>query len=207
MGIGWDEDLIVHEDGLARCGWCGRDGLYMAYHDDEWAVPERDGRKLFEKFSLDAFQAGLSWLTILRKREGFRAAFAGFDVEKVARFGDSEVERLMGDGRIVRNRAKIEATIGNARAVLEMGGVDEFSRFLWEFTGGRTMVNQPRGRREVPAATPLAEQVSAEMKRRGFRFCGPTIVYAFMQAVGMVDDHLVGCHRKQGARDGNGGGR
>ncbi len=195
MGIGWDEDVIVHDDGLARCGWCGTDPLYMAYHDTEWGVPELDGRRLFEKLSLDIFQAGLSWLTILRKRQAFRNAFAGFDPERVAAFGERDVARLMADAGIVRNRAKVEATIGNARALLEMGGPEAFSRFLWDFVDGRPLVNRPRMKAEVPAFTPLSERVARELKRKGFRFCGPTVVYAFMQAVGMVDDHLATCHR------------
>jgi len=195
MGIGWDEDVIVHDDGLARCGWCGTDPLYVAYHDAEWGVPEHDGRRLFEKLSLDIFQAGLSWLTILRKRQAFRAAFAGFDPERVAAFGKRDVACLLEDAGIVRNRAKVEATIGNARALLEMGGPAAFSRFLWDFVDGQPLVNLPRTKAEVPAFTPLSERVARELKRKGFRFCGPTVVYAFMQAVGMVDDHLATCHR------------
>ncbi len=195
MGIGWDEDVIVHDDGLARCGWCGTDHLYVAYHDTEWGVPEHDGRRLFEKLSLDIFQAGLSWLTILRKRPAFREAFAGFDPEQVAAFGARDVARLMEDAGIVRNRAKIEATITNARTLLDMGGPKAFSRFLWNFVDGRPLVNRPRAKVEVPAFTPLSERVARELKRKGFRFCGPTVVYAFMQAVGMVDDHLATCHR------------
>ena len=195
MAIGWEEDVIVHDDGLARCGWCGRDAPYMAYHDAEWGVPERDGQRLYEKFTLDAFQAGLSWLTILKKRENFRRAFAGFDPETIAGWGEADAARLMNDAGIVRNRLKIEAAITNARAVCDMGGARAFSAFLWDFTGGEPLRNNPRGKADVPASTPLAEKISREMKQRGFRFCGPTIVYAFMQAVGLVNDHLITCHR------------
>ncbi len=195
MAIGWKEEVIVHEDGLTRCGWCGRDPLYMAYHDAEWGVPERDGRKLFEKFTLDAFQAGLSWLTILRKRENFRRAFAGFDPGVIARWGRRDVARLMADPGIVRNRRKIEAAISNARACLEMGGPEAFSAFLWRYVDGEPLRNHPRSPADVPAETALSRRISGDLKRLGFRFCGPTIVYAFMQAAGLVDDHLTACHR------------
>jgi DNA-3-methyladenine glycosylase I len=168
----------------------------MAYHDTEWGVPERDGRALFEKLALDGFQAGLAWITILRKRDGFRKAFRGFEPEKVARFGERDVERLLADPGIVRHRGKIEATIGNARAYLDMAekGID-FSDYLWSFVGGAPKVNRWGALSEVPAQTDESRAMSKALSGHGFRFVGPTIVYAFMQAVGMVNDHLVTCHR------------
>lgn len=188
--------LIDHPDGCARCWWPGHDPFYMAYHDTEWGVPERDGRALYEKLILDGFQAGLSWITILRRREGFRAAFAGFEPERVARFTQGDVERLMGDARIIRNRAKIEATIRGARAWL---AIEErgpgFSRFLWDFVDGAPVQGTARTRAEIVPETALSRRVSKALKAEGFGFCGPTIVYAFMQATGLVNDHLVGCHR------------
>jgi len=189
------DSLIVHADGLARCSWPGEDPLYVAYHDEEWGVPEYDGRALFEKLLLDGFQAGLSWITILRKRDNFRAAFAGFSPEIMAGWGDKDVARLMADAGIVRNRAKIEASITNARSFLEIEAHEGFSPYLWGFLDGRQIDNRFTRRDEVPAATPLATTISKDLKAKGFRFCGPTIVYAFMQAVGMVNDHYVGCHR------------
>ena len=195
MGIAWDEDVIVHADGRARCGWCGHDPLYVRYHDEEWGVPERDGRRLFEKLVLDTFQAGLSWLVILRKREAFRRAFAGFDPAEMARWGEAEVARLMQDPGIVRNRAKIEAAVANARAVCDMGGPEAFAAWLWAFVDGEPIVNRPESRHEVPAETPLSRTIAREMKARGFRFCGPVVVQAFIQAAGLVNDHLVQCHR------------
>ena len=188
--------LIEHPDGCARCWWPGHDPFYMAYHDTEWGVPEHDGRALYEKLILDGFQAGLSWITILRRREGFREAFAGFEPERIARFTPADVERLMGDARIIRNRAKIEATIRGARAWL---AIEErgpgFSRFLWDFVDGAPLQGCARTRAEIVPETPLSRQVSKVLKAEGFGFCGPTIVYAFMQATGLVNDHLVGCHR------------
>ena len=179
-----------------RCAWPGADPLYLAYHDDEWGVPVRDDRLLFEKLTLDGFQAGLSWITILRKRDGFRRAFEGFDPERIALWGDAEVQRLLGDAGIVRHRGKIEATLGNARAwvALRAGG-ETFSDFLWSFVGGETLVNHWRARDARPSSTPESVAMSKALKKRGFRFCGPTICYAFMQAVGMVNDHLVECYR------------
>ena len=183
-------------DQLTRCPWAGADPLYLAYHDEEWGVPLRDDRALFEMLVLEGFQAGLSWITILRKRENFRRAFDGFEPRTVASYGESDVARLLADAGIVRNRAKIEAAIGSARACLDLmtepGG---FSGFLWQFTGGRPIVNHPRSIAEVPVETSEARAMSKALKARGFRFCGPTITYAFMQATGMVDDHLVDCFR------------
>jgi DNA-3-methyladenine glycosylase I len=187
---------VLYPDGRRRCPWPGQDPLYVAYHDDEWAVPERDDRALFEKLVLDGFQAGLSWLTILRKRENFRRAFDGLKPEIIARYDAGKVNALMNDAGIVRNRAKIEGAILSARgyiAIMERG--PGFAALLWDFVGGEPQVNHRRSIAEVPAATPLSHALSKELARRGFKFVGPTIVYAFMQAVGMVNDHLVKCHR------------
>jgi DNA-3-methyladenine glycosylase I len=178
-----------------RCGWCGTDPLYVAYHDEEWGVPERDPRALWEKLVLDGFQAGLAWITILRKREGFRAAFAGFDPEVIAGWGEADVARLLADPGIVRHRGKIEATIGNARAFLALEEREGFAPFLWKHVEGRPVQNRFAALSEVPAETPVSRAMSKELSRAGFRFCGPTIVYAFMQATGMVNDHLVTCPR------------
>jgi len=178
-----------------RCPWCGDDPLYVAYHDTEWGVPERDGRALWEKLVLDGFQAGLAWITILRKRAAFRAAFDGFDPERVARYGEADVARLLADAGIVRHRGKIEAAIIGARAFLDMGGAPAFSDYCWAFVDGAPIRNRFASMADVPAATPLSNAVSKDLKSRGFGFCGPTIVYAWMQATGMVNDHLVTCPR------------
>lgn len=181
---------------LIRCHWAQHDPLLRAYHDEEWGVAEYDSRALWEKLMLDGFQAGLSWLIILRKRDGFRKAFRGFKPEVVARFTSKDVDRLMLDAGIVRSRAKIEAAIGNARAYLAMREAGEdFSKFVWGFTNGKPLREMRRKPGDIPAKTPLAEKMSAELKRRGFKFVGPVIVYAWMQAVGIVDDHVVDCHR------------
>jgi len=185
-----------HPDGLYRCTWAGIDPLYVAYHDEEWGVPEYDDRALYEKLMLDGFQAGLSWITILRKRDNFRRAFDGFAPETIARYGAKKVEALMQDAGIVRNRAKIEGAIASARAYLDI--VEKgpgFSRLLWDFVDGRPKVNNFRSRSQVPAETPVSRAISKELGGRGFKFVGPTIVYAFMQAVGMVNDHVVKCYR------------
>jgi DNA-3-methyladenine glycosylase I len=183
-------------DHRSRCTWCGDDPLYVDYHDTEWGVPEHDDRQLFAKLILDGAQAGLSWITILRKREAYHAAFDGFDPARMARYGEADVARLMNDAGIVRNRRKIEAAIANARGYLAiMEGHGSFADYLWGFVDGRPLVNRWRAPDEVPASTPLSESLSRDLKRRGFSFVGPTIVYAFMQAVGMVNDHLVGCFR------------
>lgn len=178
-----------------RCDWCGHDPIYVAYHDEEWGVPEYDSRALWEKLILDGFQAGLSWITILKKRDAFRAGFAGFDPNVVAGFGEADVLRLLADPGIVRHRGKIEATIGNARAWQEIEAKVGFDRFLWDYLDGRPVVNRFTSMSEVPAATDLSTQISKDLKKAGFKFCGPTIVYAFMQAVGMVNDHLIDCPR------------
>jgi len=183
-------------DGLPRCPWPNDDALYVAYHDDEWGVPEYDDRALYEKLVLDGFQAGLSWITILRKRENFRHAFDGFVPEKIARYRPNKIERLMADAGIVRNRAKIEGAVLSARAWLEvMEKGPGFSKLLWAFVDGTPKVNLYRTVGQVPAETATSRAMSKELSARGFKFCGPTIVYAFMQAVGMVNDHLVTCHR------------
>ena len=178
-----------------RCGWCGDDPLYVTYHDTEWGVPEYDGRALWEKLVLDGFQAGLAWITILRKRDGFRAAFEGFQPEVIATWGEADVARLLADPGIIRHRGKIEATIGNARAWLDLGGAAAFSEMMWAYVDGTPLQNRWTSLAEVPAFTPLSERVSKDLKRAGFRFCGPTITYAWMQATGLVNDHLTTCFR------------
>lgn len=180
---------------MERCGWVGSEQIYLDYHDTEWGVPEYDSRALWEKLILDGFQAGLSWITILKKRENFRAAFEGFDPDVIAGWGEAEVLRLLADPGIVRHRGKIEATIGNARAWQKIEAEQGFDRFLWDYVGGVPIQNSFATLAEVPAETPLSKQISKDLKKAGFRFCGPTIVYAFMQAVGMVNDHLVTCPR------------
>jgi DNA-3-methyladenine glycosylase I len=184
-----------HPDGRHRCTWPGTDPLYVAYHDEEWGVPEYDDRALFEKLILDGFQAGLSWITILRKRDTFRAAFDGFEPEVIVRYDEAKIESLMADPGIVRNRAKIVATIGNARGWLEIMGDQGFSNYLWDFVDGRPVQNGFATMADLPAETAISKAISKDLKARGFRFVGPTIVYAFMQAVGMVNDHMVPCFR------------
>ncbi|ABS62370.1 DNA-3-methyladenine glycosylase I [Parvibaculum lavamentivorans DS-1] len=179
-----------------RCPWPGEDPLYLAYHDEEWGVPEYDDRALFEKLVLDGFQAGLSWITILRKRESFREAFDGFEPERIVRYTPARVEKLLKNPGIIRHRGKIEATIGNARAWLDIMEKDgSFADFLWDFTDGKPQVNKWKRIGDVPAETPMSIAMSKALKARGFKFCGPTIVYAFAQAVGIVNDHLVTCPR------------
>ena len=187
-----------------RCGWAPPgDPLYLAYHDEEWGVPSRDDRHLYELLVLEGAQAGLAWITILRKRENYRLAFAGFDPELVARFGDADVERLLGDAGIVRNRLKIESTIANAQATLriqeERGSL---ASYLWGFVGGEPLVNAWRSSDEVPAETQESHAMSQDLKRQGFRFVGPTICYAFMQAAGLVNDHTTDCFRRRSAISG-----
>ena len=189
-------NAVSHADGLVRCPWPKQDPLYVAYHDEEWGVPEYDDRALYEKLMLDGFQAGLSWITILRKRDNFRKAFDGFQPEKVARYTPKKVERLMQDAGIVRNRAKIEGAVLSARAYLKiMESGPGFSTLLWDFLGGTPKQNAFKRTGQVPAETDTSRKMSKELVGRGFKFVGPTIVYAFMQAVGMVNDHLVSCHR------------
>jgi DNA-3-methyladenine glycosylase I len=182
---------------IVRCGWSVKEPIYIAYHDEEWGVPEYDGRALYEKLVLDGFQAGLSWITILKKRENFRAAFDKFDPEKIARYGKRDVNRLMKDAGIVRSGAKIDAAIRGAQLWLEIeekepGG---FAHFIWKHVDGVPKVNRYKTLKQVPAKTPMSERLSKELKSRGFNFCGPVIVYAFAQAVGVVNDHIVSCHR------------
>ncbi|GAA2376437.1 DNA-3-methyladenine glycosylase I [Dactylosporangium salmoneum] len=183
-------DVVVGQDGLARCGWGASTPDYLEYHDTEWGRPVRDDNGLYERMTLEAFQSGLSWITILRKRPSFRAAFAGFEIEKVAAFGEPDVDRLLADAGIVRNRAKIEAAIANARAAAELP--DGIATLLWSFAP-----TDPRPRpadfTAVPAVTPESKAMAKELKRRGFRFVGPTTAYALMQATGMVNDHVRGC--------------
>jgi DNA-3-methyladenine glycosylase I len=177
----------------ARCPWCGSDPLYVAYHDQEWGVPERDGRALWEKLILDGFQAGLSWITILRKRDAFRAAFAGFDPQAVARFTEADVARLLADPGIVRHRGKIEGAIASARAFERIEAQGGFADWLWRHVDGQPLQPRPRTMSDIPTETPLSQRISRDLKAAGFTFCGPTIVYAFLQATGLVNDHLVTC--------------
>ncbi len=181
---------------LKRCAWSGSDPLYVEYHDKEWGVPVHDERKLFEFLILEGMQAGLSWITILRKRENFRRAFAGFDAGKVARFGKRDISRLMGDAGIVRNELKVHAAVANAQAVLrvreEFGSLD---RYLWRFVDGEPVVNRRRAMKDIPASTPRSDAMSKDLKSRGFKFVGTTICYAHMQATGMVNDHVTSCLR------------
>ena len=176
-----------------RCGWCGSDPLYVAYHDEEWGVPERDPRALWEKLVLDGFQAGLSWITILRKRDAFREVFEGFDPERVARWGEPEIVRALQNPGIIRHRGKIEATVTGARAYLEIEANEGFSPFIWSFVGGQTLQQSRASLAEVPTKTPESEAMAKELKKRGFKFCGPVITYAFMQACGLVNDHIATC--------------
>ncbi|MFY9820647.1 MAG: DNA-3-methyladenine glycosylase I [Thermoanaerobaculia bacterium] len=186
---------------LPRCGWVPLDNpLYVAYHDEEWGVPVHDDRRLFEMLILEGAQAGLSWITILRRRESYRRAFDGFDPAKIARYKATKIAKLMNDPGIVRNQAKITATIQNARACLDVvEKTGSFDRFLWQFVGGEPKVNHWAVQNEVPADTAESKAMSKELKRRGFGFVGSTICYAFMQAVGMVDDHIATCFRRQAA--------
>ena len=181
---------------VMRCPWTGiADPLYARYHDEEWGVPHADDRRLFEKLVLEGFQSGLSWLTILRKRENFRRAFHGFDPARIARYGEKDVARLMADAGIVRNRLKIEATIDNARAHLKLSERTRLSAFLWSHMPDGPVINRHRASGDVPAETEASRRISKALKKEGFRFVGPTTVYAFMQSTGMVNDHLVSCHR------------
>ncbi|WP_417319462.1 DNA-3-methyladenine glycosylase I [Emcibacter sp.] len=184
---------------VKRCRWPGDDPLYCAYHDEEWGVPVYDSQALFEKLILDGFQAGLSWITILRRRESFLKAFDNFDPEKIAAYGETDIERLMNDPGIIRNRQKVLSTIKNARLYLDIEAEKEggFSELLWSFTGGKPLYNAWEENSQVPAVTTESENMSKALKKMGFGFCGPTICYAFMQAVGMVNDHITSCFRHQ----------
>jgi len=194
---------LLHPDGLHRCPWPGKDdAIYIAYHDNEWGVPEYDDRALYEKLVLDGFQAGLSWITILRKRDNFRRAFDDFQPEKIARYDARKKAKLMQDAGIVRNRLKIDGAVLSARAYLEvMEKGPGFATLLWDFLDGKPKLNKFRSTKQVPAETALSRAMSKELSARGFKFVGPTIVYAFMQAVGMVNDHLVKCHRHDACRN------
>jgi DNA-3-methyladenine glycosylase I len=196
-----EEGSMTRLDGQerTRCGWCGTDPLYIAYHDDAWGVPAHDDRHLFEMLILEGAQAGLSWITILRKREAYRKAFLGFDPIRVAALTDRDLETMLQNPGIVRNRLKVYSARDNARAFLEVQReCGSFDAYLWSFVGGSPKVNHPKSLAEVPAVTPEAEVLSKALKKRGFRFVGPTIMYAFMQAVGMVDDHVATCWKRHG---------
>ena len=178
-----------------RCGWAGPEQIYVDYHDTEWGVPEYDARKLWEKLILDGFQAGLSWITILKKRENFQAAFADFDPDIIAEWGADDVARLLADPGIIRHRGKIEATINNARVYQEINTTEGFDQFLWKYFDGFPLQNAWATQADVPPFTSVSAQISKDLKRCGFKFCGPTIVYAFLQATGLVNDHIITCHR------------
>lgn len=182
---------------LIRCSWVSGDPLYIAYHDEEWGVPKTDDRALFEKLVLEGFQAGLSWITVLRKRARFREAFDGFDPEIVARYGAQKIAALMADPGIIRNRKKIEAAVANARALLSLWERTSLAAFLWDFVDGKAKQNRFINPQDIPAQTPLSVTISKALKGEGFRFVGPTAVYAYMQSIGLVNDHLVSCHRHQ----------
>jgi DNA-3-methyladenine glycosylase I len=186
------------QDNLPRCGWSGDDPLYIAYHDEEWGVPAHDDRHLFEMLILEGAQAGLSWITILRKREAYRKVFLGFDPGRVAALSDQALEKILLDPGIVRNRLKVYSARDNARAFLEVQReFGSFDAYLWSFVNGKPKVNHPKALADVPAVTPVAEALSKALKKRGFRFVGPTIMYAYMQAVGMVDDHVATCWKRR----------
>jgi DNA-3-methyladenine glycosylase I len=187
-------------DGLMRCPWPGADLLYHAYHDEEWGVPEHDDRAMFEKLVLDGFQAGLSWITILRKRPAFRIAFDGFDPEKIVRWSAAKKDTLMQDAGIVRNRAKIEATVALARIYLDLAEKGGLARHLWSFVDGRPIENARRSMAEMAAESDVSRAIAKDLRARGGNFVGPTIIYAFMQATGMVNDHLIACHRHEACR-------
>lgn len=179
---------------IKRCSWAGPDQIYLDYHDQDWGVPEYDSRALWEKLILDGFQAGLSWITILKKRENFRAAFAGFDPHIIATWGEPEIQRLLDNPGIIRHRGKIAATITNAQAWQKIEMNDGFDTFLWRYVDGKPLQPHRASRDDVPTETELSRQISKDLKRAGFKFCGPTIVYAFMQATGMINDHVTTCH-------------
>ena len=196
--MGLKNDLIHGDDGRARCAWCGSDPLYQRYHDEEWGVPLHDDTRLFEFLILEGAQAGLSWITILKKREAYRQAYQGFNPETVARYSDQDVQRLLANPGIVRNRLKIESSISNARACLDIQNqYGSFDSYLWNHVDGQPIINHFQRLADVPASTPLSETLSKDLKKRGFKFVGPTIIYAFMQATGMVNDHLVSCFLRQ----------
>jgi len=180
---------------MQRCDWAGDDPIYQVYHDTEWGVPEYDSRALWEKLVLDGFQAGLSWITILKKRDNFRSAFAGFDPHQIAEWREADVQRLLSDPGIIRHRGKIEAAITNARAWQEIEAREGFDQFMWRYVGGVPLQPAFATQADVPPKTALSEQVSKDLKKAGFKFCGPTITYAWMEACGLVNDHILTCHR------------
>lgn len=186
---------------VKRCSWCGDDALYVKYHDEEWGVPQYDDYNLFEFLMLEGAQAGLAWITILRKREGYRAAFANFDAQKVARFSDSQLNTLLQNPAIVRNRLKVYSARQNARAFLKVQEEwGTFATYMWHFLDGKPLQNRPAGMSDVPASTPVSDTISKDLKKRGFNFVGSTIVYAYMQATGMVNDHTAACFRRTQCR-------
>ncbi len=194
----WKHDRVSGADGKARCGWVTNDPLYENYHDEEWGRPLRDDRALFELLTLEGCQAGLSWITVLRKREHYRKVYDGFDAEKIARYRPAKLEKLLADPGIIRHRGKIEASVTNARAYLELLDREgSFSKFVWGFVDGKPRRNRPRSLKDVPAKTAESDAMSKALQKAGFKFVGSTICYAFMQASGMVDDHVVGCHRRK----------
>ena len=187
---------------ICRCAWAGDDQIYIDYHDNEWGRPLHDDNKLFEMLILEGMQAGLAWITVLKKREAFRVAFDNFDPQKVALYDEAKVETLMANAGIIRHRGKINAAIGNAKAFLDIQRENgSFDKFIWAYVGGTPIINTPRSMAELPASTPLSDQISKDLKKRGFKFVGSTIVYSFMQAVGMVDDHMAWCPWHTNNRD------
>jgi DNA-3-methyladenine glycosylase I len=196
----WKHDSVRGADGKVRCGWVSDDPLYQQYHDREWGRPLRDDRALFELLTLEGCQAGLSWITVLRKREHYRKVYDDFDAARIARYTPAKLARLLADPGIIRHRGKIEASVGNARAylaLLERDGPGGFSKFVWSFVGGKPRRNHPASLKDVPARTPESDALSKALQKAGFKFVGSTICYAFMQASGMVDDHVDGCHRRK----------
>ncbi len=194
----WKHNTVTGTDGKPRCGWASADPIYETYHDTEWGKPLRDDKALFELLTLEGCQAGLSWITVLRKREHYRKVYDGFDPKKIARYTPAKLGKLLEDPGIIRHKGKIEASVSNAKAYLvmiEQGGEGAFSKFLWGFVGGKPQKKLRRSLKEVPATSPESDAMSKALKKAGFKFVGSTICYAFMQASGMVDDHIVGCHR------------
>ena len=187
-------NVVIHGEGPPRCGWVGEDPLYLAYHDQEWGRPHREPNALFELLILEGCQAGLSWITVLRKRERYRKVYGNFDPARIARYTPKKLETLLGDPGIIRHRGKIEASVGNAQAWLALAERESPVEFLWSFVGGTPKINRPRGLKQVPAETKESQAMSKALGKLGFRFVGSTICYAYMQATGMVDDHVVGCH-------------
>ncbi|HZQ01921.1 MAG TPA: DNA-3-methyladenine glycosylase I [Reyranella sp.] len=196
----WKHDSSRGADGKVRCGWVSEDPLYQQYHDREWGRPLRDDKALFELLTLEGCQAGLSWITVLRKREHYRKVYDNFDPAKIARYTPSKLKKLLADPGIIRHRGKIEASVGNAKAylaIVERDGPGGFSKFLWSFVGGKPKRNHPKSLKDVPARSPESDAMSRALQKAGFKFVGSTICYAFMQAAGMVDDHVAGCHRRK----------